>query len=90
MHIYSFYFIHLVGWLFWVDRLVPEAIHNHEAIKFLMSCLLTSRICYVRLFLHQTGFVYISFWFRASYFAFNVMNLTEAGVMHEAGYAYSI
>ena len=41
MHIYLLYFINWDGWRCWWTDFVPEAIHNPEAIKLLVSGLLT-------------------------------------------------
>ena len=49
-----------------MDMTAPDAIHNQVAIK-----LLTWRICYACFYI-MTGFVFISFWFRASYLSFNI------------------
>ena len=70
----------------WTD-FVPEAIHYQVAMKLLVLGLLTGRICFVYLFLHHNIFYLISSVQVVCHF--NIL-LTEAGVMHEAEYVYSI
>ena len=92
MHIYSFYFINWGGWRCWWTDFVPEAIHNPVAIMLLVSGLLTWRIYYVHMYICFyiiTDFVFIFQLVPCKSLHFNNL-LTEAGVMHEAGYVDSI
>ena len=66
---------------------VPEGIHNPVAI--LVSGLSTGHICYVRLFLHHNIFCIYILLVQCKFCHFYNL-LTETGVMHEAGYIYSI
>ena len=86
MHAYIFLYFSAAG----LTDFVPKAIHNPVAIKLLVSGLLTGHICYVHLFFYTlTYFVFVFLLVPCKSCHFNIL-LTEAGVMHEAGYVYFI
>ena len=74
-----------------VDRPVPEAIRNPVANKLLVSGLLAWHICVIYTCLFTSWHVLNLYIFGSVQIIchFNI-KLTEAGVMHEAEYVYSI
>ena len=84
IYIYS---INWGGWRCWWTDFVPEAIHNPVAIKLLVSGL-DVYIMYICFYI-ITDFIFIFELVPCKSCHFNNL-LTEAVVMHEAGYVDSI
>ena len=63
-----------------------EAIHNQVASKLLVSGLLTGHICYVYLFFTSSQILYLYLISSVQVVCHFTILLTEAGVLHEAGY----
>ena len=91
VYITFIYFNDWVGWLCSIDRIVPEAIHIPIAIDLLVYFFFLKYKLYMcTCFKHHGTFcIYLFFLSVLVICHFNI-KLTEAGVMREAGYVYSI